>query len=456
MLTNMVKKININKLNSRAVATIAMVFGPSFFLWCTFSPILPAYPVLALELALPVAMAAIAPSLASIFYFMAVALNLMVSISAIFFLTSPLELFFLHEGGVGFSIANNVVAYWQMVIVSIIILIASLVVRTFGRLFHIRLTIAFIVFFIFLDAIAFSKVLPLNSFGPVNIFGSTIAGNLVRLVGTKKDKLRNYKDEQEISTPVVQWAANNPTRSVLFIIVESLGKTVESKESNSRTLNISPPKTNLYKIEGGVVPFAGATTSAELRRLCQLKIKYYEIMEGDVGACLPHKFNNLHYQTIGLHGYSSRVFSRGGWWEKIGFRERIFIEDLPESDYQRCGSTIHGVCDDSMLELAFEKLHRPRTFVYLLTLSTHLPLDESVVDKKIQHDCFSTSNTENLCWIAGMHNKFLTQTVKLASKMENLPLVIIVGDHSPPFLNADERRSFSQDVVPFWIMYPLK
>lgn len=109
-----------------------------------------------------------------------------------------------------------------------------------------------------------------------------------------------------------------------------------------------------------------------------------------------------------------------------------------------------------MLKLAFERTQGPRAFVYLLTLTTHLPLDESVVDEKIRHDCLSMTSTKNVCWLAGMHNKLLVKTVELASKMKNLPLIVVVGDHSPPFLNSDERLSFSQVVVPFWIMYPLK
>lgn len=433
-----------------------MVFGPSFFLWCVFSPILPAYPVLALELALPVAMAAIAPFLASVVYLIAVTLNLMVSISAIFHFTSPVELFLLHEGGVGFSIVDNVISYWQLMIASIVALLAAIVVRTAGRLVNIRLVIAFVGLVLFLEAIGTSEVLPMNSFGQVNIVGSTIAGNLRRLMGLKKDKPRTYQDGKDFSAPVVRWAKNNPTRSVLFIVVESLGKTVETKTPNRTAIDISPPLTNLYKFEGGVMPYSGATTSGELRRLCQLKTTYYEITEQDVGACLPHKLDSLHYHTIGLHGYSSRVFSRGGWWEKIGLHERIFLEDLPESKYQRCGTTLHGVCDDSMLKLAFEKLQGPRAFVYLLTLSTHLPLDESVVDEKIRRDCLSATSPKKVCWIAGMHNKLLAQTVELASKMKSLPLIVVVGDHSPPFLNSSERLSFSQDVVPFWIMYPLR
>lgn len=456
MIQQISRKININILRYREVAAMLMVFGPSFFLWCVFSPILPAYPVLALELALPVALAAIAPSLASWAYIIAVALNLMVSISAVFFFTSPLELFFLHNGGVGFSIVNSVVAFWQLVIVSIVVLLAAVVVRTVGGLVRIRLAIAFIGLVVFLEAIGSTKMLPLNSFGQVNIVGSTIAGNVGRLAGFKNDKPRKYQDEQDLSAPVMQWATSNPTRSVLFIVVESLGKAVESKEPNRTAIDISPPKTNLYKFEGGVVPYSGATTSGELRRLCQLKTSYYEIIEKNTDACLPRKFDSLHYQTIGLHGYSSRVFSREGWWEKIGLHERIFLEDLPESNYQRCGTTIRGVCDDSMLELAFKKLQAPRAFVYLLTLSTHLPLDESVVDEKIRHDCLSATDPKKVCWITGMHNKLLAQTLELASKMENLPLIVVVGDHAPPFLTTEERLSFSQVVVPFWIMYPIK
>ena len=435
----------------RILTTLFLIGGPSITLWTQFSGILPAYPLLALELALPVMMAGRAPRLAAICYLVTAALSFLISVSAVFHFPSPVGLFLQHKGGSGFPVLRTAMDYCGFVVLGIGVLAMAYPIAKLGRSVHWLTGSLVIGLMITVEALGVAP-LPATTFGEVNLVGTTLAGNVARIAGLKADTPRHYTDQVPLADFVVGWAQKHPGRSVLFVVSESMGLQIHPSTGTDQT--ILPPEHTEFRVTSGSVPYSGATTAGELRQLCQLRVPFYDLRPSDVRRCLPARLRELGMNTVGLHGYSSHVFARESWWAAIGLTERVFLESLASEEHGRCGKTLSGLCDEDALRRAVERVKTPGTFVYFLTLTTHLPIDASVVEQPIKAKCARASLPARACWIIGMQNKLLDQIVVQAGGLRPAPLVIVVGDHSPPFIDSVERRVFSQELVPFWIFEP--
>jgi hypothetical protein len=99
---------------------------------------------------------------------------------------------------------------------------------------------------------------------------------------------------------------------------------------------------------------------------------------------------------------------------------------------------------------------KPKQFVYLLTLDTHLPLKKIIVPNSFLNLCRMESVDISSCQMVYSLGEVL-KSISIELQEAKTPFFIeIVGDHSPPFLNEQSRLSFNQKMVPIYILKPLK
>lgn len=174
-------------------------------------------------------------------------------------------------------------------------------------------------------------------------------------------------------------------RHLVLVLVESLGL-VKDQQINRSLLApfLTPRVTERYQIQIGSVPFSGATTKAEFRELCGIKMDYMELDEARIPMSLPTYLRHLGFRTLAVHGYKGDFFRRHEWYPQIGFERSLFYNELiKEIKFRQCGSAFRCICDAyaaSVIEK--EILEAPaneRLFAYWVTLNSHLPVHRNSV-----------------------------------------------------------------------------
>lgn len=254
---------------------------------------------------------------------------------------------------------------------------------------------------------------------------------------------------------VEAWAQAHPKRSVILVIVESMGKHHSANVDNWQTGQLGTPEVLArYELETLDVPFHGSTTSAELRALCGLQGSYRHMNMETGRGCLPSSLAAKGWRTLAIHGFSGTMFDRDRWWPLIGLQEQRFAETLKPRGLPSCGGAFWGICDSNMVHLAFQEAATVRSFVYLLTLNTHLPLAPADISDSEWQVCSAEKINEEICQMMAQAGRVLSAIGKEAVAVTPAPLIVVIGDHAPPFVRSESRAQFDQGYVPAYILRP--
>lgn len=266
-------------------------------------------------------------------------------------------------------------------------------------------------------------------------------------------RLADARSAMSIAAPEINSAVQKG-RPIVLIIAESLGEPL-GRAWEAVLFNELLADTWIsdnYSLRRGIIPFWGSTTSAELRELCSIKGNYRSLTVEDVTQCLPHQLKQLGYESVAYHGFSGAMFDRREWWPLIGLERNYFAEDLVSSVTRRCGTVFRGLCDEDILETMSNEISA-RKFVYFLTLQGHFPADNS--ENLNAADCNPIDYGKDLCAYSVLYGKLFRKLKSVLKSVDVLPLVVVVGDHSPPQTSLDpDQNSFRGDVVPFFVMSP--
>lgn len=285
---------------------------------------------------------------------------------------------------------------------------------------------------------------------------STLALSNSLILAESSRKISTIENEITIEDIVdFDRIANESNDFVIFILVESLGE-VNNAELNawlSNTLNIPG-----YSVNKTMLRFKGATTNGELRSLCGLRGDYHFVTKENLSSCIPQKFSDKGWNTIGYHGFSQYMYDRYIWWPLLGFNTVLFQESEEMLDKEKCGIMIVGVCDRIILDLIFDDKDRKNSkdFYYFLTLGTHLPVVPNLYKTPINDKCNFNKISNLTCnHIFNLGSFFMILNSKI-SKNKKKPIVIIVGDHAPPFSSPEDRNVFNSNYTPAYVLSPMR
>jgi hypothetical protein len=254
---------------------------------------------------------------------------------------------------------------------------------------------------------------------------------------------------------IAEWHSRHSEQSVLVVIVESLGRPVPAKLQAWLEDQIFTSKVkSRWRTTSTIESFAGSTTYGELRVLCGLSGHYRRITVENAQKCLPYTASLDGYETTGYHGFTSQMFERSKWWPSIGLNSRYFAESLASST-PMCAGAFPGVCDDAMITLASLQADKPRQFVYLLTLNTHLPLEHTDVPSSFRSLCSLEAFDDLACELVFLLGNTLKNISGNLERVGHPPFVAIVGDHAPPFNDIQSRMSFVKGTVPVYFLEPI-
>jgi hypothetical protein len=254
---------------------------------------------------------------------------------------------------------------------------------------------------------------------------------------------------------LINWADNNPDRGILVVVIESFGLHRDAEISNwLKSQLYEGDLVHRWRLQHLAIPFRGATTSGELRTLCQLEGHYRNLTLSDASYCLPQKLKAQQWSTLALHGFSGNMFNRRHWWRLIGFERAIFAEDVPV-DAPRCGGAFNGVCDSYLLHLAVSESQHPKSLTYLLTLNTHLPLTPEPIPPEVLRLCKSREVSDSVCQLIAQHGLLLRTMRDKLVNVRKPPLIVVVGDHAPPFSTVRDREQFDAGLVPLMVLTPV-
>jgi phosphoglycerol transferase MdoB-like AlkP superfamily enzyme len=244
------------------------------------------------------------------------------------------------------------------------------------------------------------------------------------------------------------------------VLVESMGLLQDdaSRASEFHVLKEDALLTRKYSVEEGVVPFTGSTVVGEMRELCHLQTGMNitgKTFAGN-GPCLPEQFRRLGYQTAAFHGFRSTMFDRQSWYPMLGFSETHWYEGM--RNFPMCNGVFYGVCDGAIGSVLEKRLADQKQsagspqFLYWLTLNSHLPVD---VTPRAVKECPIVAERP-VCAQLGYVQLVLKAVKKLALDPAIGPTVIVVvGDHAPPYVSVARRALYSDEEVPFLVLRPL-
>ncbi|HEY9090119.1 sulfatase-like hydrolase/transferase [Parasphingorhabdus sp.] len=249
-------------------------------------------------------------------------------------------------------------------------------------------------------------------------------------------------------------------RHLVLIMLESLGVPRDNKAMSDKLFAYYDNSAiqARYDVSQGTSLYYNSTTAGEYRELCGKWGDYYELLDPVQAAkenCLPMRLASKGYVTQAMHSFEGDFFKRAEWYPNIGFQMREFWPDLRAKGAEWCGGVFAGACDRQIPKMLAENLKKAKqpTFLYWLTLNTHLPVPAGLnldVD-----DCQTVSadlarDFPMICRQFAIFDDIDKALVKeiTASDFPEAD-ILIVGDHMPPYYDRHHRSQFDPERVPW-------
>jgi hypothetical protein len=219
---------------------------------------------------------------------------------------------------------------------------------------------------------------------------------------------------------------------VVLMLVESWGE----KRDTLAALAGDIQSQGFQIIRYGLTSYRGSTLSGEFRELCGKYVLPSDDLMDEMGMlrCAPQYLAKKNYQVIGLHGYQSSFYARSTFWERFGIKTSVFADKL--QNQPQCPGPFPGTCDESLIRKSIDMLDdiKDPAFVYILTLSSHEPLDRAALvqrgryfnEIKIDHPTQLVTRRAISALLARLEEH----------RGAGCTLVYVAGDHQPPSASA--------------------
>lgn len=231
---------------------------------------------------------------------------------------------------------------------------------------------------------------------------------------------------------------------IVLMLVESWGE----RPATLRQIGATVQSRHLQLIGSGFTTYRGSTLSGEFRELCSRYLSPSDELKNESVRfdCAPAFLRGQGYRTFGLHGYQKEFYARSTFWDRFGIANQLFTHDLP--GLERCPGAFEGICDTALIERGIALLNRDAgpSFVYMLTLTGHEPLDPGVLLQPA--GIFGAIEVAHPTQVVS--RRAISALVLALEREPERPctLVYIAGDHQPPSASS-QSGIFQNNQAPF-------
>lgn len=278
--------------------------------------------------------------------------------------------------------------------------------------------------------------------------------------GRKKvHELADFKNINSDSSLAYKYFYNSNYNNEMLVMLESWGLMENEILRSLQILPFIQLDTSKYMVRFEKSYFTGGTTHAESRELLNKESEaYYSVINRnscDIKSLIQRK-NDLQYYTSAVQSFSTSYSLGQKFREIVGFKNikgYTYFHDtlrLPlnyNNHYQ-------AVDDEDVFSYVFKNQSKMfKSFTYCLTINTHLPLVLSNDQKtepgfqKIRSTYASLFPSEESIESYYRINQELKRLAETIVKSD-MDMVLIIGDHPPPFVLNSEREAFSSVYVP--------
>ncbi len=267
-------------------------------------------------------------------------------------------------------------------------------------------------------------------------FGGRLLGGSARATPFPGETMSGLIESQGISSPP----------RILSISVESLGAKAGSPADQDWAV-LARALSPYYQLSSRVHAFEGATLAGELRELCGLKLPAIPYSARDLAQlrnCLPNRLRRSGYATYGYHGGDSWFYNRQVVYEALGLHHRRFFPDLSARVEKPCAYLLVAICDKDLINFAVADLARhERAFVHVMSIDTHLPL------ATVPPECREADQPQLCTFQTRINDSLRAIGQSIVDARVKPDLILVYGDHGPPFLDRDLLGRYRSGVVPF-------
>lgn len=247
-------------------------------------------------------------------------------------------------------------------------------------------------------------------------------------------------------------------RHLVLIIVEAMGVPRGNPEMHKllfAPLVDNPEILARYDIKRGTAPYYNSTTAGEIRELCGRWGDYYELVDRKDTTCLPASLAAKGYATLAMHSFTGSFFNREDWYPNIGFQTREFGGEMQKAGAEKCGGVFPGACDRQIPKQIAARLKTADqpTFLYWLTLNSHLPVPQGLnlnVDNCERISATLKAEFPQICrQFAIFHDIETALATEITAADFPESDILLVGDHMPPYFDRHHRTQFDPGHVPW-------
>lgn len=238
---------------------------------------------------------------------------------------------------------------------------------------------------------------------------------------------------------------------MLLVVVESWGIFSNPSFQAEVIKPLSDMRPALLDWNEGRVRTGGNTVEGEIRELCHKVPSNINVANIDgMRDCLPAQLKRKGYRTYAFHAASGVMYDRASWYSRIGLDDVSFFETKQWP--RRCFS-FPGACDQDVgqaLSSVFA-VDSSKVFAYWLTLNSHSPYDErDAGDAEMPCARVGLRHDDAACRLARIQRHFFRNLAELvrSGRLQGVS-VVVVGDHQPPMLVANDALPVVDGQVPF-------
>jgi hypothetical protein len=272
-------------------------------------------------------------------------------------------------------------------------------------------------------------------------------------------EIPDFKNLNNDSSFAYQFFYNSNGEKEVLIILESWGLLINQQLRVEQIAPFFILDSNRYQIKFDSSYFDGATVQAESRELLNKEGEaYFSVINQnkcDIKGLIQKK-NEDQYTTMAVQSFPGSYSLGTKFNTLIGFQKfkeyTYFHDTLGMKNNHNNHYT--SVNDEQVFSYVFENLSKnQKSFTYCLTINTHLPFSLSRREKKDPNFLtFKQKYTSHFPSEQTLERYYrMTQELNsLAQLIKNSDAdrILIIGDHSPPFIFKEERKLYIPNLVP--------